>query len=338
MDLDNVIVSVIVPVYNASKYLRECVDTIIGQLYKKIEIILVDDGSSDESLEICKELSLNDSRIKVLHKKNGGASSARNCGILAATGDWLVFVDSDDLLQPFHIEHLLAAQEKWNADFVIAGIQYWNVRTNLFQNKSYKELHLVGNELVDAINKEKIYLNGGPVSKLYKTRIIRENGIFFNEKMLFAEDCDFMLRYYSHIDSIIFTGYTDYIYRLLPDSLSHRKLSYETESYCLNEMILRYRDLKNRFGKANLDEYKSSIMQYFLRATDSAIRDDARFLCSLSKLRCLYDVFKSFYADKEYRLYKPYCRHEMLMYVFFVNKHLLCMILYSKYFYPLLKK
>lgn len=89
-------ISIVIPVYNVDKYLRRCIDSIINQLYKDIEIILVDDGSSDKSGEICDEYTRLDNRIKVVHKENGGLSSARNSGINIATGDYIMFVDSDD--------------------------------------------------------------------------------------------------------------------------------------------------------------------------------------------------------------------------------------------------
>ena len=92
------LISVIVPVYNVDNYLEECVESIRQQTYKKIEIILVDDGSTDGSEKLCDEFALLDDRIKVIHKANGGLSSARNAGVMAASGQWIGFVDSDDII------------------------------------------------------------------------------------------------------------------------------------------------------------------------------------------------------------------------------------------------
>jgi len=91
--------SVIVPVYNAEKYLDKCIQSILNQDYKNIEVILIDDGSLDNSGNICDEYAKVDSRVKVVHKKNGGVSSARNCGIDIATGEFIMFVDSDDYIE-----------------------------------------------------------------------------------------------------------------------------------------------------------------------------------------------------------------------------------------------
>ena len=114
----NDLISVIVPVYNVEIYLKRCVDSIIGQTYKNLEIILVDDGSTDNSPRICDELASLDNRIKVLHKSNGGLSSARNYGLLQAKGNYLGFVDSDDYIREDMYERLLEKLIEYNADII----------------------------------------------------------------------------------------------------------------------------------------------------------------------------------------------------------------------------
>lgn len=114
-------VSIIVPVYNVEKYLDRCVDSIINQSYKDLEIILVDDGSKDSSGSICDEYLLLDKRIKVVHKENGGLSDARNVGIDRALGDFVCFVDSDDFIHPEMVERLVKAQEDNCADMVVCN-------------------------------------------------------------------------------------------------------------------------------------------------------------------------------------------------------------------------
>ena len=110
----NSLISVIVPVYNVEDYLDRCIESIINQTYKNLEIILVDDGSTDSSGKKCDEYALRDGRIKVFHKENGGVSSARNMGLDIATGDYIGFVDSDDLLEHNMYEMLLNNAEKHN--------------------------------------------------------------------------------------------------------------------------------------------------------------------------------------------------------------------------------
>ena len=119
--MEKPLVSVIVPVYNVEEYLENCLNSIINQTYKNIEIILVDDGSTDNCGGICDEYSKKDNRIKVIHKKNEGLSSARNAGLDNFKGDFVIFIDSDDEIHPQYIEILLYFSNKYNADIVQNG-------------------------------------------------------------------------------------------------------------------------------------------------------------------------------------------------------------------------
>ena len=117
----NSLISVIVPAYNVEKYLARCVDSILTQTYENPEVILVDDGSKDASGQICEELAKTDARIRVIHKENGGLSSARNCGIDQTRGDYLAFVDSDDWIEPESCRWMLERAEQTGAPMVCAG-------------------------------------------------------------------------------------------------------------------------------------------------------------------------------------------------------------------------
>ncbi len=113
------LVSVIIPVYNTEKYLRECVDSVINQTYTNLEIILVDDGSTDSCPDICDEYANIDIRVHVIHKKNGGLSDARNTGIINSNGEFIMFVDSDDYIVSNTIETLVSAQKDSSADLIV---------------------------------------------------------------------------------------------------------------------------------------------------------------------------------------------------------------------------
>lgn len=114
----NDLVSVIIPIYNVEKYIDECIESVIQQTYKNIEIILIDDGSKDKCGKICDAYMRQDKRIKVIHKENGGLSDARNKGLDVATGKYITFIDSDDYISKYYIERLLTVLKKENADIV----------------------------------------------------------------------------------------------------------------------------------------------------------------------------------------------------------------------------
>lgn len=114
-------ISVIVPVYRVERYLRKCLDSVVGQTYRNLEIILVDDGSPDNCGAICDEYAAKDSRITVIHKENGGVSSARNVGLAAATGEWIGWVDSDDWIEPDMYGYMLKKAEKYGADIAVCS-------------------------------------------------------------------------------------------------------------------------------------------------------------------------------------------------------------------------
>ena len=113
--------SIIVPCYNVEEYLEKCLESIMGQTYREFQLILVNDGSTDTSLEICKKYQGQDERIEVISKENGGLVSARKAGVLAASGEYIGWVDSDDWVEPTYFEELIRAQEKTGADVVAAG-------------------------------------------------------------------------------------------------------------------------------------------------------------------------------------------------------------------------
>lgn len=159
MNNSDFLVSVIIPVYNVENYLHKCLESVIGQSYKNLEIIIVDDGSSDGSGRICDEFSLIDDRIIVLHTKNKGLAAARNLGLETAKGIYFLFVDSDDWIDHNTIKILLEASIKYNADIVSAGHCYEYVNCSVHSKKAYK-------------NQTNLY-QGDNILKAYADGIIR---------------------------------------------------------------------------------------------------------------------------------------------------------------------
>lgn len=133
--MDKYLVSAIVPVYKVEEYLNQCIESIVNQTYKNIEIILVDDGSPDNCPAICDVWCKKDKRIKVVHKKNGGLSDARNAGMRVATGEYFVFIDSDDTVSSEYIEKMMCIMQQENADIVECGVNYISEEGNLLRKR-----------------------------------------------------------------------------------------------------------------------------------------------------------------------------------------------------------
>lgn len=198
---NNDLISVIVPVYNVESYLRKCLDSIVGQTYKKLEIILVDDGSTDGSGSICDEYAKEDHRIKVIHKDNDGVSSARNIGIDNVKGKYILFVDADDIVNERYVEILYIELLKHKVDIVFCGIK------SIYVKSGEETIIGVKKEFQGNINKDfiKFYrknlflITAGPYAKIYKANIIKSNNLKFDESYNNVEDYLFNLQYYSFI-------------------------------------------------------------------------------------------------------------------------------------------
>ena len=208
-------VSIVVPVYNAEKYLVKCVESLLSQTYQDIEIILVDDGSIDNSPTICD--SFTDKRIKVIHKQNGGISSARNAGLEIAHGEWVTFIDNDDTVSPQWIERMLAACEN-NKD--VMPICAFSRDPKLLGTEKKNLKDLIANKKYPISEYPTFYLNqlGGFVwNSLFSMDIIRTYKIQFNERKELGdinEDLIFDFQYIEYIKDIVFTGFIDYLWNI----------------------------------------------------------------------------------------------------------------------------
>lgn len=217
-------VSIIVPIYNVEKYLEECVDSILRQTYKNIEIILVDDGSPDKCGEICDNYSQKNNLIKVVHKKNGGLSSARNAGLDIATGEYIMFIDSDDFIEQDMVEALLTLKAESSADIVCCGAYRYSkgeqpyiiertVSKNKIetygQSKALKKLIL---RTIDCSSCNKLY----PKELIGSTRFIdgRNN-----------EDYPFLFELYQRCNTIAYCNKAYYYYRVREGSITNNVIN-----------------------------------------------------------------------------------------------------------------
>ncbi len=245
-------ISIIVPVYNAINYLPQCIDSIICQSYIDWELILVDDGSKDQSGKICDEYTKQDNRIKVIHQSNNGVSSARNAGINHAKGEYLCFVDADDWLEPsFLIDFQF---DKIKADFYIGGYIF-NTYGTPFSCKKYEEICCSGlSEIRDEFFRQNLQANGYPWGKLYKSSIIRENSLRFNEKLSINEDHLFVFQYYLLCGSLSINSTINYQYRVFDDGgnkLSLRKHPYNEYIEIFNSFNIVIASMRRKW---NLNE------------------------------------------------------------------------------------
>ena len=245
VDEKQIMISVIIPVYNSEKYLRKCIDSVLAQSYTNFELILVNDGSTDGSGKICDEYAEKDERVRVFHKDNGGVSDARNRGIENARGEWIAFVDSDDWVNNNYLKELFDDSEE--IDFVIHGDLGNSTIYNSFKNEI---------QFIDIVNKNEVFedlklsRNGYPVSKLYKFDIINNAGVKFPLGINLNEDTMFVMQYASKCNKILYRNKMNYIYQNNIDgSLSNQsKLNFKSSSLALkriNEIIINDFDITN---------------------------------------------------------------------------------------------
>ncbi len=185
-------VSVIIPVYNVEQFLCECVDSVIAQIYNNIEIILVDDGATDNSGKMCDEYAHKDSRIKVIHRENGGLSAARNTGLDAATGEYIYFLDSDDYIHKETINTLVSLAQADNSDVVFfdAFVFFTDCEEdpNVYRYERSKKYETTnGQEMLINLLATDEYRTAVPLM-LFKTMYLKDNGLYFREGILHEDE------------------------------------------------------------------------------------------------------------------------------------------------------
>ena len=208
-------VSIIVPVYNAEKYLRECIKSLISQTYSNIEIILVNDGSVDRSGDICKEYKQQDKRIIYIEQDNKGEGGARNAGLSISKGDYIAFCDSDDKLPKESIEVLIKNVN--DADLVVGGIE--KIEHNRLVQHIPSSKHCIGrHSIIECVRDDSYYMNPA-VCKLYRRDIIEDNNIRFNN-FKYGADTYFVYKYLQYAYRINFIDNSVYYVNVVENSMS----------------------------------------------------------------------------------------------------------------------
>lgn len=191
------ILSVIIPVYNLETAIGKCIESILNQSFTNFEVLIIDDGSTDKTRQICEKYT-KDCRVIYHYKTNGGVSSARNYGLIKSEGEWITFIDGDDYVEPDYFSTLLTCT---NTDLIVSGVKYSNKEGKFLPlcdkiiNISEEDRYFFDKELC------KIYFRT-PWAKLFKRQIILKHHIFFNTSLHIGEDCEFVFRYIGYINDL----------------------------------------------------------------------------------------------------------------------------------------
>ena len=267
------LVSIILPVYNAQSHLARCVGSICAQTYRNIEIIILNDGSKDQSLPVCEEFRQKDPRILLVDKANSGVSDTRNLGLKLASGKYVEFVDSDDYLDPDFTERLVAAAEENEADFVIAP---YKMVIPAGASKPEQVLDKIQDELgvmsvarppevreygflpagvydkdtfaLRLMDKPASYFYSVLWNKLYRRDLLTRNDIQFVSEMRWAEDLVFNLRYIQYAERFVAIDKPGYYYVQNPQSICHTQINAATIVQNKLQVFRYYKDLYTRLG------------------------------------------------------------------------------------------
>ena len=307
-------VSVIVPVYNTDKYLKQCIDSITSQTISEIEIIIVDDGSREECAVLCDSLAKTDDRIRVIHKENAGPGFARNTGIEAANGEYIGFVDSDDYIKPQMYDVLYNAALKTNADLVVSGISF--VGGNTFgKSGGYEEKHYFSEETLFEKDDVKQLLLGvvgalpnefddsrygvSTCKNLFKRSVIADKKIkFLSERKVMSEDAIFMVDFIKQIDKAVGVHGAFYCYRRNDESFSK---SYRSDRFLMVQSFIT--EIENHIKDVTVKEE-------YLIYLNRLIQGYGRILCSQEILYAKENGVK--YSSLLERL-KMICKSQMIL-------------------------
>lgn len=222
------LISIIIPIYNVENYLRQCLDSIVSQTYQNFECLLINDGSPDNSAEICREYVDKDPRFRYFEKENGGVSSARNLGIEHSKGEYITFIDSDDWVDSDYLEVLYTTLLEEGADITVSTYKQFNINDGCFYihsfQRGYEKKIFTGRELIDNLQLLSSFDHsyGSVCGKLVKS--VRVETIRFNEETTLGEDMEFWYKLFLISDKVVYINKDTYIYRTSKDEYKHFEL------------------------------------------------------------------------------------------------------------------
>lgn len=310
-------ISVIVPVYNTEKYLRRCVDSILAQSFGDFELILVDDGSPDNCGGICDEYATKDSRVQVIHKENSGVSASRNVGIERATGDYILFCDSDDYVSPFWAEELFKAIKAFPEAFIACRAKkFIDGDTASLDNKQVPEMP----HEVTYFDLFKLGLSAYSCNKIYERDKLLSLNLRFDETVFLSEDVKFNAAFCMACDKVVLIEQELYYYRQLDSSATGRyhpdllTLDYlpfkcrlplicdsELQQYCDIWFYIFYHLLDNVFDPRNTEMSFWERIQYNQRAIED---ETFQFCMSHADLKQDNPILIFLLKNKKYYLFR----------------------------------
>lgn len=249
-----ILVSAIIPVYNSEKYIKKCIDSLIKQTLKNIEIILINDGSSDDSLRILRQYEKGDERIVVIDQKNNGPSSARNKGIDIAKGEYISFIDSDDWVDETMFEEMYNSAKENNSDLVICDMKLVNKDEETYiTGLNYPIRNLSERAMKEIIFKELLSNSqfNSMANKIFRTSIIKKNNIRLDKDIYYAEDWLFNVEFFRRSKKISYINKAFYYYRRGHESSSS---SYNDDTFEKVGLWI-YRMRKEYANELNMNQY-----------------------------------------------------------------------------------
>lgn len=307
------VISVIIPVYNVEKYIRQCVDSVLEQSYRDFELILVDDGSPDNSPAICDEYAQKDTRVSVIHQKNLGVSAARNNGIRHAKGEWITFVDSDDWVSSDYLEKFKVDED--DTDLIIQGLEYYDHRNGQYFRKIIiNDCVIEGPDNQNVVSENNLLGSGYPVAKAFRRSII-DKGLFFDTSISYHEDHIFVLNAFAVASKIRLVNSTAYKYRYFHTnlSLSTKRHSWENLNIAAIGMINALNTIHDRFlGSGSL--YERQIYNFAYGPKISAILEVFRTqLSDQEKRTAIAAIIDRKQMNKYYRPFS--CKDRLVKWV-----------------------
>lgn len=241
------LISIIVPVYNVEKYINRCVSSLVKQTYKNLEILLIDDGSTDDSLYLCNQWADRDKRIKVVHSSNCGVSHARNLGLSIASGDYIGFVDADDWIEEDMYESMMRYMMQFHSDIHIGGFSVDYADKSIITLKKGTPHSMAPQEAMkEMLSLERYPLFRGHLcDKLYRSVVVKNERL--DERLKLSEDTLFFWQILQRTTLVSYAPQFSYHYYMRAESATHKKMNKENGTYL--DAIVRIKDGARNLGK-----------------------------------------------------------------------------------------